>query len=159
MILAYAFNIRMNGVFKPNGIKYEVEQKMISDKNYIYVHAYLLNRLQQRGQRRGIKFCARQIGTHLLFCLGDDFMSLLASRLAFSFFLFDMRRPCGYLGIFPAPPVQRRLWRNFPKFKGVSEIIEVKTIQEFLNELYLYKYLNINKIKTKRGRAVRVLKP
>ena len=47
----------------------------------------------------------------------------------------------------------------FPKFKGVSEIFEVKTILKLLNELYLYKYININKIKTKRGRAVRVLKP
>ena len=70
-----------------------------------------------------------------------------------------MRRLCGYLGIFPDPPVQRMLWRNFPKFKGVSEIFEVKTILKLLNELYLYKYININKIKTKRGRAVRILKP
>ena len=45
MIFAYTCNIRMNGVFKPNGIKYEVEWKMRSDKNYIYVQAYLLNRL------------------------------------------------------------------------------------------------------------------
>ena len=45
MIFAYTCNIRMNGVFKPNGIKYEVEWKMINDKNCIYVHAYLLNSL------------------------------------------------------------------------------------------------------------------
>ena len=51
MILAYACNIGMNGVFKPKQIKYEVEQKMINVRNRIYVHAYLLNRLKQKGAR------------------------------------------------------------------------------------------------------------
>ena len=49
MILAYACDIRMSGVFKPKQIKYEIEWKMINVRNCIYVHAYLLNRLKQKG--------------------------------------------------------------------------------------------------------------
>ena len=62
-------------------------------------------------------------------------------------------------GNFPSPSRTKEVMRNFPKFIGVSEILEVETISEFLNELYLYNYININKIKTKRGRVVRILKP
>ena len=39
----------MNGVFKPNGIKYEVEWKMISDKNCVSVHAYLFEQVIAKG--------------------------------------------------------------------------------------------------------------
>ena len=41
MLLAYACDIRMNGVFKPKQIKYEVEQKLINDKNCIYMYMHI----------------------------------------------------------------------------------------------------------------------
>ena len=40
---------------------------------YIYVHAIFIEQVIAKGLEKRNEICARQIGTHLLICLGDDF--------------------------------------------------------------------------------------
>ena len=74
-------------------------------------------------------------------------------------FLFEIRRTGTLFAISRCPRYRGGYGEIFPKFKELEIFFEVKTILKSLNELYLYKYININKIKTKRSRAVRISKP